>query len=143
MKSYIARSEVIQKKWYIIDADGKNVGRIATKIAGILRGKGKPEFTPHADIGDFVVVVNADKVNFTGKKWTQKTYYWHTPYPGGLKSITAAELLKKNPEEILKKAVWGMLPKNKMRKDLITRVKIYSGREHPHQAQNPEALEVK
>ncbi|MGH7890321.1 MAG: 50S ribosomal protein L13 [Thermodesulfobacteriota bacterium] len=143
MKSYIARSEVIQKKWYLIDANGKNVGRIATKIAGILRGKGKPEFTPHADIGDFVVVINADKVNFTGRKWTQKTYYWHTPYPGGLKSITADELLKKNPEEILKKAVWGMLPKNKMQKDLITRVKIYSGREHPHQAQNPEALEVK
>ncbi len=137
------RSEDIEKKWYVVDAKGKTVGRIATKIASILRGKGKPQFTPHADIGDFVVVINADKVNFTGKKWTQKTYYWHTPYPGGLKSITAEKLFKENPEEILKKAVWGMLPKNKMQKDLITRVKIYSGGEHPHQAQNPEELEVK
>lgn len=143
MKSYMVRSEDIEKKWYVVDAKGKTVGRIATKIASILRGKGKPQFTPHADIGDFVVVINADKVNFTGKKWTQKTYYWHTPYPGGLKSITAEKLFKENPEEILKKAVWGMLPKNKMQKDLITRVKIYSGGEHPHQAQNPEELEVK
>lgn len=143
MKSYMVRSEDIEKKWYVVDAKGKTVGRIATKIASILRGKDKPQFTPHADIGDFVVVINADKVNFTGKKWTQKTYYWHTPYPGGLKSITAEKLFKENPEEILKKAVWGMLPKNKMQKDLITRVKIYSGGEHPHQAQNPEELEVK
>jgi large subunit ribosomal protein L13 len=142
MKSYMVRSEDIEKKWYLVDANGKTVGRLATKIATILRGKGKPQFTPHADIGDFVVVVNADKVNFTGKKWTQKTYYWHTPYPGGLKSITAEKLFKQNPEEILKKAVWGMLPKNKWQKDLITRVKIYSGGEHPHKAQNPESLEV-
>ena len=138
----MVRSEDIEKRWYLIDANGKTVGRIATKIASILRGKSKPQFTPHADIGDFVVVINADKVNFTGKKWAQKTYYWHTPYPGGLKSITAEKLFKENPEEILKKAVWGMLPKNTWQKDLITRVKIYSGGEHPHQAQNPELLEV-
>jgi large subunit ribosomal protein L13 len=142
MKTYMARSEDIEKKWYLIDANGKTVGRVATRIARILRGKDKPEFTPHADIGDFVVVINADKVNFTGKKWTQKTYYWHTPYPGGLKSITAEKLFKENPEEILRKAVWGMLPKNRWQKRLINRVKIYSGAEHPHESQRPEALEV-
>jgi large subunit ribosomal protein L13 len=142
MKTYMARSEDIEKKWYLIDANGKTVGRVATRIARILRGKDKPEFTPHADIGDFVVVINADKVNFTGKKWTQKTYYWHTPYPGGLKSITAEKLFKENPEEILRKAVWGMLPKNRWQKRLINRVKIYSGTEHPHESQRPEALEV-
>jgi len=142
MKTYMARSEDIEKKWYLIDANGKTVGRVATRIARILRGKDKPEFTPHADIGDFVVVINADKVNLTGKKWTQKTYYWHTPYPGGLKSIKAEKLFKENPEEILKKAVWGMLPKNKWQKRLITRVKIYPGTEHPHQSQKPEVLEV-
>jgi large subunit ribosomal protein L13 len=127
MKTFMARSEDIHKKWYLIDANGKTVGRIATRIATILRGKGKPEFTPHADIG---------------KKWSQKKYYWHTPYPGGLKSITAGKLLEEKPEEILQKAVWGMLPKTKWQKKLITRLKIYSGDEHPHKAQNPERLEV-
>lgn len=142
MKTYMARSEDIEKKWYLIDAESKTVGRLATKIAMILRGKEKPQFTPHADTGDFVVVVNADKVNFTGKKWDQKTYYWHTPYPGGLKTVTAGKLHKEKPEEILRKAVWGMLPKNKWQKRLIQRVKIYSGSEHPHKAQKPETVEV-
>jgi len=142
MKTYVAKSEDIEKKWYLIDARGKTVGRLATKIAKLLRGKDKPQFTPHADIGDFVIVINADKVRFTGKKWSQKTYYWHTPYPGGLKSITAGELLKKKPEEIIRKAVWGMLPKTKWQKKLIKRLKVYSGDNHPHHAQNPEPLEV-
>jgi large subunit ribosomal protein L13 len=142
MKTYIAKNEDIEKKWYLIDADRKTVGRLATKIARILRGKEKPQFTPHADTGDFVIVINADKVTFTGKKWAQKTYYWHTPYPGGLKSITAGNLRKKNPEEILRKAVWGMLPKNKWQKRLIKRLKIYPGTNHPHEAQQPEVLEV-
>ncbi|GBD39532.1 50S ribosomal protein L13 [bacterium HR37] len=142
MKTYVAKSEDIEKKWYLIDAKGKTVGRLATKIARLLRGKDKPQFTPHADIGDFVIVINADKVRFTGKKWSQKTYYWHTPYPGGLKSITAGELLKKNPEEIIRKAVWGMLPKTKWQKKLIKRLKVYSGDNHPHHAQKPEPLEV-
>ena len=142
MKTYMARSEDVEKKWYLIDAESKTVGRLATKIAMILRGKEKPQFTPHADTGDFVVVVNADKVNFTGKKWDQKTYYWHTPYPGGLKTVTAGKLHKENPEEILRNAVWGMLPKNKWQKRLIKRVKIYSGSEHPHEAQKPETVEV-
>lgn len=142
MKTYMARSEDIDKKWYLIDGEGKTVGRLATKIARLLRGKEKPEFTPHADIGDFVIVVNADKVKFTGNKWNQKTYYRHTGHPGGIKSITAQDMLEKNPEEILKKAVWGMLPKNKWQKKLITRLKIYTGNEHPHAPQQPENLEV-
>jgi len=142
MKTYVAKSEDIEKKWYLIDAKGKTVGRLATKIAKLIRGKDKPQFTPYADIGDFVIVINADKVRFTGKKWSQKTYYWHTPYPGGLKSITAGELLKKNPEEIIRKAVWGMLPKTKWQKKLIKRLKVYSGDNHPHHAQKPEPLEV-
>ncbi|MDA2919354.1 50S ribosomal protein L13 [Desulfobacterota bacterium AH_259_B03_O07] len=142
MKTYMARSEDIQKKWHVVNAEGKIVGRLATKVATILRGKDKPQFTPHADCGDFVIVVNAEKVNFSGKKWIQKTYYRHTGYPGGLRSITADKLLEKKPEEIIKKAVWGMLPKNKWQKKLIQRLKVYTGDEHPHEAQSPEVLEV-
>ena len=142
MKSYMAKNEEIQKKWYLVDAQGQTVGRIATKIATILRGKEKPYFTPHSDNGDFVVVVNADKVRFSGKKLNQKTYYWHTGYPGGIKSITADKLLEKDPGEILKKAVWGMLPKNKWQKKLIQRLKVYNTNDHPHTAQQPEILEV-
>ena len=142
MKSYMARSEDYEKKWYLINAQGKNLGRLATKISTILRGKGKPQFTPHADIGDFVVVINADKVELTGKKLKDKVYYWHSHYPGGLKSINAEGLLNTKPKEVLRKAVWGMLPKNKWQKKLITRLKLYIGEEHPHSAQKPEALEV-
>ena len=142
MKSYMAKNEENEQKWYLVDAQGHTVGRIATKIATILRGKGKPSFTPHADNGDFVVVVNADKVRFSGRKLTQKTYYWHTGYPGGIKSITADKLLEKDPGEVLKKAVWGMLPKNKWQKKLIQRLKVYNTNDHPHLAQQPETLEV-
>lgn len=142
MSSYMARSEDFEKKWYVIDGEGKTVGRLSTKIASILRGKDKPQFTPHADIGDFIIVVNADKVKFTGKKWEQKKYYWHTGYPGGIKSITADDLAKKKPGEIIRKAVWGMLPKNKMQDKLISRLKVYAGNEHPHVSQQPENLEV-
>lgn len=142
MKTYMARDVDINKKWHIVDADGKTVGRLATKVAMTLMGKDKPQFTPHADSGDFVIVVNAEKVNFTGKKWNQKTYYRHSRYPGGLKSITAENLLKTKPEEIIRKAVWGMLPKNKWQDRLIKRLKIYTGNAHPHKAQEPEVLEV-
>jgi len=142
MKSYMAKNEDADQKWFIIDAEGKTVGRLATKVATLLRGKGKPDFTPHADNGDFVVVINADKVNFTGNKWSQKTYYWHTGYPGGIKSITADKLMEKEPEEVLRKAVWGMLPKSKWQKTLINRLKVYVGDSHPHLAQQPEVLEV-
>ena len=142
MKTFNARSTDFEKKWFVVDATNKNVGRLATKVANVLRGKEKPVFTPHADTGDFVIILNADKVNFTGKKWEQKEYYRHSHYPGGLKSIKANELLDKKPTEIVRKAVWGMLPKNKWQKTLISRLKIYTGNEHPHQAQVPEALEV-
>ncbi len=142
MKSYMARSCDFDKKWYLIDARGKPVGRLASKVVSILRGKGKPQFTPHSDIGDFVVIVNADKTTFTGKKLEHKTYYRHSHYPGGLKSVTAGKLVEKKPEEIIRKAVWGMLPKNRWQKKLIQRIKIYVGDKHPHTAQKPEVLEV-
>jgi len=142
MKTYMAKSEGVEKKWYVIDGEGKTVGRVSTKIARILRGKEKPQFTPHADIGDFVIVINADKMKFTGKKWEDKRYYWHTGHPGGIKSIAAGDLSDRKPREILKKAVWGMLPKNRWQKTLITRLKIYTGNEHPHSPQKPETLEV-
>lgn len=138
----MARTEDFEKKWYLIDGEGKTVGRLATTIANILRGKNKPQYTPHADIGDFVVVVNADKLHFTGDKWNQKTYYRHTNHPGGIKEIKASDLLETKPDEIIKKAVWGMLPKNKWQPKLLTRLKVYAGTEHPHAPQQPETLEV-
>ena len=142
MKTYMAKSGDVAKKWFLIDGEGKTVGRVSTKIARILRGKDKPQFTPHADIGDFVVVINADKMKLTGNKWQDKRYYWHTGHPGGIKSIAAQDLANRKPREILKKAVWGMLPKNRWQKTLITRLKIYTGNEHPHSPQKPETLEV-
>ena len=142
MKSYMARNDDFEKKWYLIDARGKPVGRLASRVVSILRGKGKPQFAPHCDIGDFVVIVNAGKVSFSGRKWERKTYYRHSHYPGGLKSETAEKLASEKPDEILRKAVWGMLPKNRWQKKLIRRVKIYAGDSHPHAAQNPEVLEV-
>lgn len=138
----MARTQDFEKKWYLIDGEGKTVGRLATTIANILRGKNKPQYTPHADIGDFVIVVNADKLHFTGDKWNQKTYYRHTNHPGGIKEITASDLLKTKPNEIIKKAVWGMLPKNTWQPKLLTRLKVYTGTEHPHAPQQPETLEV-
>ena len=141
MKTYMARTQDFEKKWFLIDAGGKPVGRVATRIANVLRGKTKPQFTPHADIGDYVIVVNAEKVVFTGKKWEQKFYYRHSGYPGGIKSISAEKLHQKDPEEILRKAVWGMLPKNKWQKKLIARLKVYPGGSHPHKAQQPQPLE--
>jgi large subunit ribosomal protein L13 len=142
MKTFMARSEDFEKKWFLIDGEGKTVGRLSSKIARILRGKEKAQFTPHADIGDFVIVVNADKLKFTGNKLEDKRYYWHTGHPGGIRSIAAEDLSTKKPREILKKAVWGMLPKNRWQKKLITRLKIYTGNEHPHSPQKPESLEV-
>lgn len=142
MKSYMARNEDFEKKWYLIDASGKRVGRLASRVVSILRGKGKPQFAPHSDIGDFVVIVNADKAALTGRKWEEKTYYRHSHYPGGLKSVTAAELEARKPGEVIRKAVWGMLPKNRWQKKLMGRVKVYAGDSHPHAAQNPEILEI-
>lgn len=142
MKTYIEKGNKRNREWQIVDADGKTLGRLATKLAAILRGKNKPEFTPHADTGDFVVVVNASKVRMTGKKLTDKLYYRHSGYPGGLKSVSAEILSSAKPGEILRKAVWGMLPKNKSQKKLIKRLKVYSGESHPHAAQNPKTAEL-
>jgi large subunit ribosomal protein L13 len=130
----------VPRRWFVVDAQGKVLGRLATRIAMVLRGKNKPEFTPHLDTGDFVVVVNADQLTLTGKKLDQKMYYRHSGYTGGLKETSARHLLKKKPEEILRHAVRGMLPKNSLGRHLLKKLKIYIGAEHPHQAQQPVLL---
>jgi large subunit ribosomal protein L13 len=140
MKSYMANKAEASRDWHLVDADGKVVGRLATRIAMVLRGKHKPVFTPHADTGDFVVVVNADKVRFTGGKLDQKMYYRHSGYMGGLKATSARQMLKKKPEEVLRHAVRGMLPKNSLGRQLLKKLKIYAGAEHPHEAQQPQPL---
>jgi large subunit ribosomal protein L13 len=140
MKSYMARKLEVPRQWYLVDAQGKVLGRLATRVAMMLRGKTKATFTPHADAGDFVVVVNAAQVKLTGRKLDQKCYYRHSGYPGGLKTTTARQLLQRKPEEILRHAVRGMLPKNSQGRSLLKKLKIYAGGEHPHQAQQPVAL---
>ena len=142
MKTYVAKEKEVGKKWFLIDAKDKVLGRLATQIAVRLRGKHKPLFTPHADTGDFVVVVNADKVVMTGRKWSNKKYYRHSGYTGGLKEITAEKLIQKKPEDVLKFAVRGMLPKNSLGRRQLKKLKIYAGPDHPHQAQQPENLEI-
>ena len=142
MKTYVAKEQEVEKKWYLVDASDKVVGRMATQIAMRLRGKHKPIFTPHADTGDFVVVVNAEKVVFTGRKWDEKTYYRHTGYMGGLKEITAKKLLEKKPEEILRLAVKRMLPKNSLGRRQLKKLKIYAGPKHRHEAQQLEKWEI-
>jgi large subunit ribosomal protein L13 len=142
MKTYVAKEQEISKKWYLVDAKDRVLGRLATQIAMRLRGKHKPIFTPHADTGDFIVVINANKVTLTGRKWDKKIYYRHTGYTGGLKEITAKKLLEKKPEDILRFAVRGMLPKNSLGRRQLKKLKIYSGSEHPHEAQQLEKLEI-
>lgn len=129
-------------KWYLIDAEGQTLGRLASQIANIIRGKNKPTYTPHADTGDFVVVINAEKINVTGNKLNNKIYYNHSGYAGGLKKRTLKEMLEKKPEEVLRKAIWGMLPHNKLGRKQMGKVKIYAGPEHPHEAQKPELLSL-
>ncbi len=140
MKSYMAAPQSLEKEWFVVDAQGATLGRLATRIASVLRGKHKPTFTPHADAGDFVVVVNAGKVRLTGRKLDQKMYYWYSGYPGGIKGRTARQMLDRKPEEVLRRAVKGMLPKNNLGRKLISKLKIYAASEHPHQAQQPKAL---
>lgn len=140
MKTFVARESKVGKKWHLVDAQGQIVGRLASRIAMILRGKTRPQFTPHCDTGDFVVVINADQVIFTGKKWDQKVYYRHSGYMGGLKATTAKQLIQSKPEAVLRQAVWGMLPKNRLGRRLLKKLKIYAGPNHPHQAQQPEPL---
>jgi large subunit ribosomal protein L13 len=142
MKTFVAKEQEVQKKWFLVDAESKILGRLATQIAMRLRGKHKAIFTPHADTGDFVVVINADKVSLTGKKWDNKIYYRHSGYLGGLKQISAKKLLEKKPEDVLRFAVRGMLPKNSLGRRQLKKLKIYAGSEHPHQAQQLEALEI-
>ena len=141
MKTYSAKPGEITREWYLVDAEGKTLGRLATQIADTLRGKRKPQFTPHVDTGDFVIVVNAEKIQVTGNKLDQKRYYRHSGYPGGLRSRTLREQLDRRPTEVLRVAVKGMLPKNRLARQQITKLKIYAGPEHPHGAQNPKPLE--
>jgi large subunit ribosomal protein L13 len=140
VKTYSAKAEDIDRKWYLIDAEGEILGRLATKIATILRGKNKPTYTPSMDLGDYVVVINAEKIKVTGDKLKGKIYRYHTSYPGGLKSVTLETLLKKKPELVVKKAVQGMIPHTKLGRAMIKKLKIYKGNEHPHQAQKLENI---
>ena len=140
MRTYTLKPGDIQRKWYIVDAEGQNLGRLASKIAAILRGKHKPSFTPWMDNGDFVIVVNAERVVVTGKKLDDKLYKHHSGYPGGIKVISLRQQLVKHPERVITSAVWGMIPHSKFGRSLIKRLKVYAGPEHPHGAQNPKPL---
>lgn len=140
MKTQFAKKSDIDRKWYVVDAKEAVLGKLATRVAVYLRGKNKPVFTPNADTGDFIIVINAEKVRLTGNKLNNKVYYHHSGYIGGLKARTAKELLAEKPERIIEKAVWGMMPKNKLGKAMIKKLKVYRGAEHPHQAQTPEIL---
>jgi large subunit ribosomal protein L13 len=140
MKTYSAKPKEIEQHWYLVDAEGQTLGRLATRIADTLRGKRKPEYTPHIDTGDFVVVVNAEKISVTGNKREDKIYYRHSGYPGGLRERTFAEEIERRPTEVLRKAVKGMLPRNRLARRQLTKLKIYAGPEHPHEAQNPTPM---
>jgi large subunit ribosomal protein L13 len=142
MKTLFAKKGEVQRKWHVVDAKDAVLGRLATKIANYLTGKNKPIFTPNTDTGDFVVVINADKVKLTGKKLDSKVYYRHSGYPGGLKAETARECFAKHPERIISDAVWGMIPKGRLGRAMIKKLKVYSGPKHPHEAQKPEILSV-
>ena len=137
MKTFVPKKEMIEKKWWLVDADGKVLGRLATEVATLLRGKRKPEFVNFLDSGDFVIVINAEKIKVTGRKTDQKKYYSHSGYPGGIKEKTYKELLETKPEEIIKKAVWGMIPKTKLGRAVYKKLKVYRGPNHPHEAQKP------
>lgn len=143
MKSFMASPSTIERKWYVVDATGHTLGRLSSEIASILRGKNKPTYTPHIDTGDYVIVVNADKIQVTGKKLDQKIYYHHSDYVGGMKETTLREKLAKKPEEVIRLAVKGMLPKGPLGRSMITKLHVYAGPDHKHQAQKPEVLEIK
>ena len=140
MKTEVAKAEDVKRDWYLVDAQGAVLGRLATQVANVLRGKNKAIFTPSVDTGDFVIVVNAEKIALTGRKLDDKVYYSHTGFPGGLKEITAGKLLEKKPEDIIRKAVKGMLPKNKLARHMLKKLKVYAGASHPHDAQQPKNL---
>ena len=140
MKTYSAKSSDVERKWFVIDAASAPLGRMATQVATLLRGKHKPMYTPHVDTGDHVIVINAEKTILTGRKEEQKIYYRHSTHPGGLKSESAARLRQRRPAKMIERAVWGMLPKNKLGRHQLKKLKVYAGGEHPHQAQQPEAV---
>lgn len=140
--TFMANAENIERKWYVVDADGKTVGRLAAEVAKVLRGKHKPTFTPHVDTGDHVIVVNADKAVFTGKKLAKKTYFRHSGYPGGTTFTTAGKMMETRPERVVEMAIKGMLPKNRLGAQMYRKLNVYAGPEHPHAAQKPETLEI-
>lgn len=142
MKTYVATASDRRRDWYVVDAEGKTLGRLATRIADALRGKRKPEYTPHTDVGDFVVVINAEKIVVTGNKLADKRYWRHSGYPGGIRSRTLAEMLERKPEDVIRFAVKGMLPRNRLARRQLTKLKVYAGPDHPHAAQQPEPMEV-
>ncbi len=142
MKTFMQKKETVERKWYVIDAEGKNLGRVASKAAFILRGKHKPTFTPHVDCGDYVIIINAAKVNLTGNKLNDKMYYNHSGYPGGLRERNAKEMLEKYPEEMMERAVKGMLPKGRLGRATLKKLFVYAGSEHNQQAQKPEELKI-
>lgn len=142
VKTYTVKPEDITPQWYVVDAEGKTLGRLASRIAAILKGKHKPIYTPHADVGDYVIVVNADKIHVTGRKMLQKVYYRHSGYPGGLKSINLRDLLQRHPTRPIEFAVKGMLPKNRLGRRMFKKLKVYARSDHPHQAQKPQVLEL-
>jgi large subunit ribosomal protein L13 len=139
-RTWTAKQNEVERRWYVVDAEGQTLGRLATRIADTLRGKRKPEYTPHIDTGDFVIVVNAEKIAVTGKKLDDKIYYRHSGYPGGLRQRTLGEQLARRPTEVIRKAVKGMLPRNRLARQQLTKLKVYAGPEHPHGPQNPEPL---
>jgi large subunit ribosomal protein L13 len=142
MKTYVATPATAERNWYVVDASGRTLGRLATRVADALRGKRKPEYTPHVDTGDFVIVVNAEKIAVTGDKLTQKRYYRHSGYPGGLRSRTLRDMLERRPEEVVRKAVRGMMPRSRLGRKQLTKLKVYAGPDHPHAAQQPQPMEV-
>ena len=143
MQTYMANPDKIERKWYVVDAEGCTLGRLASGVASVLRGKNKPQFTPHVDTGDYVIVVNADKIKVTGKKLDQKIYYSHSDYVGGMKETTLREMLEKKPEKVIELAVKGMLPKGPLGRSMITKLHVYAGLDHEQAAQKPEVLEIK
>ena len=143
MTTFMANASNIERKWYVVDAEGLTLGRLATEVASVLRGKGKPIYTPHVCCGDYVIVINADKIVLTGNKWDDKLYYSHSEYNGGLRTLTAKEMMAKHPTRMVEKAIYGMLPHTKLGDQMRNLLFVYAGSEHPHQAQKPEALVVK
>ncbi|XVG96008.1 50S ribosomal protein L13 [Eubacteriales bacterium KG127] len=141
MKSFIAKPHEVERKWYVVDAEGQTLGRVASQVASVLRGKNKPTYTPHVDCGDYVIVINAEKIEVTGKKRKEKVYKHHTGYPGGLRETTFEKLIARKPEEIIRHAVKGMMPKGKLGRQMYKKLKVYAGPEHNHTAQKPETLE--